>query len=252
MTKKEKFIDWMKNIDKRDISTRNLYSSQIDLITNSLRDTREIENDIYSINNSNEMDEIINIFFSNSDRKSQNAVGHNLKSASLKKYKKFLQFIERIEKQEYDLYVNENNIDKEIGKIEDNLNTIEITEKLSIIKSRIGQSEYRNGLLKKYKKCQLCDIDVDELLVASHIKPWNKSTNKEKLDLNNGLLLCCNHDKLFDIGFISFNASGEIIISNKIIGLSYKDLNITKNDNINVNNKTKKYLEWHLENIFIK
>ena len=57
-------------------------------------------------------------------------------------------------------------------------------------------------MLKKYhSKCCLCGVDDDALLVASHIKPWAKSDEHEKLDLDNGLLLCPNHDKLFDLAF---------------------------------------------------
>jgi hypothetical protein len=148
----------------------------------------------------------------------------------------------------YDLYVSENNIDKEIKNIEDRLEKINKTEKQSIIKSRIGQSNFKNGLVKKYKKCLLCDIGMLELLIASHIKPWSESNDMEKLDLNNGLLLCCIHDKLFDLGFISFDTSGIIIISNQIDESLYKNLRINKEQNIDVNAKTIKYLNWHKEN----
>lgn len=252
MTKKEKFKDWMKTIDKRDESTCNLYSRQIDLITNDLKNNGEIKNGIYSINDSKKMEDIISIFYSDDNRKKQNGIGHNLKSSSLKKYKQFLQFLEKGENLKYDLYVDENKIDNEIVNIEHDLDKVETTERLSIIKSRIGQTEYRQGLLGKYKKCQLCGIDIQELLVASHIKPWSESTDKEKLDLNNGLLLCCIHDKLFDIGLISFNESGEIIISNKISKSLFNDLNLINYNKIDINYKTKKYLNWHMKNKFIK
>ncbi|MBO7381377.1 MAG: HNH endonuclease, partial [Neisseriaceae bacterium] len=45
------------------------------------------------------------------------------------------------------------------------------------------------------------------------LKPWRKSNDKEKLDINNGLLLCPTHDKLIDKGLITFSENGEIIIS---------------------------------------
>lgn len=50
-------------------------------------------------------------------------------------------------------------------------------------------------------------------MTAIHIKPWVESNSKEKLDTENGFLLCSNHDKLFDGGWISFNDDGTIIIS---------------------------------------
>ena len=50
-------------------------------------------------------------------------------------------------------------------------------------------------------------------LVASHIKPWRESTNEERLTAGNGLLLTPSIDHLFDRGFISFDDSGETLIS---------------------------------------
>ena len=57
---------------------------------------------------------------------------------------------------------------------------------------------------------------MNELLVASHIKPWSISDANEKLDIHNGLLMCPNHDKLFDRGYISFDDTGRILISEKL------------------------------------
>jgi hypothetical protein len=50
-------------------------------------------------------------------------------------------------------------------------------------------------------------------LVASHIKPWRESSNEERLSAGNGLLLTPSIDHLFDRGFISFEDSGETLIS---------------------------------------
>lgn len=71
-------------------------------------------------------------------------------------------------------------------------------------------------LLKRYSSCCLCNVNDKNFLVASHIKPWAKSNSEEKLDVNNGLLLCPNHDKLFDGGWISFNDDGHILISDEL------------------------------------
>ena len=45
------------------------------------------------------------------------------------------------------------------------------------------------------------------------MKPWKASNNREKLDTDNGLLLCVLHDGLFDKGLISFSPTGNILIS---------------------------------------
>lgn len=162
-------------------------------------------------------------------------------------YKKSIGTSSNVE-QLYNQLISELSIDDEIQKIEDNLIGVNETEKLSLIKSRIGQSKYKSRLILKYKKCVLCEINIPELLVASHIKPWSESNNNEKLDLNNGLLLCSLHDKLFDLGFISFDTFGKIIISNQIDEFLYEELKLYKNKNIDVNGNMKKYLVWHKEN----
>lgn len=126
-------------------------------------------------------------------------------------------------------------------------NIIEITntEKETLIKSRIGHSKLKEDLLKNLKKCQLCNIKREELLIASHIKPWSKSTSKERLDINNVLLLCPQHDALFDKGFISFKDSGEIIFSDTLDENDLISLNLSKNLKLNLKQEQIKYLQYH-------
>lgn len=52
-----------------------------------------------------------------------------------------------------------------------------------------------------------------EHLVASHTKPWRDSTNEERLNGENGLLLTPAIDHLFDKGFISFEDKGALVVS---------------------------------------
>ena len=59
------------------------------------------------------------------------------------------------------------------------------------------------------------------LLVASHIKPWRDADNIERLDQYNGFLLLPNLDKVFDLGFITFRATGEIIVSKQIESINH-------------------------------
>ncbi len=77
------------------------------------------------------------------------------------------EFLENIE--EYDLgffTVKKDNIVFKEKK------EIKITEKIVKQKIRIGQSRFRNDLLKSLKKCPITQIDEKRLLIASHIKPW--------------------------------------------------------------------------------
>jgi predicted restriction endonuclease len=118
-----------------------------------------------------------------------------------------------------------------------------------LIDARKGQGKFRKQLMDDYGgKCVITGFKTKELLTASHIKPWKHCITKhEKLDRNNGLLLSSNIDKLFDAFLISFDESSTIMISNKINKEDIKKLGITKTTKINVNDKTKKYLNYHME-----
>jgi len=41
------------------------------------------------------------------------------------------------------------------------------------------------------------------LLVASHVKPWAASSNRERLDPRNGIAACTIHDSAFDTGLLA-------------------------------------------------
>lgn len=126
------------------------------------------------------------------------------------------------------------------------------TEKEQIIKSRIGQSTFKKALLNIEKKCKLCGLTHERFLVASHIKPWSQSNHQERLDVNNGLLLCPNHDALFDKGYISFNESGKIIISDSLNDATNIFLNINSNMTIKLNESQIEYMKWHRKEFFKK
>ena len=87
-----------------------------------------------------------------------------------------------------------------------------------------------------------------QFLIASHIKPWAVSDDIERLDPNNGLLLLANIDKAFDLGYISFNDKGKIMISNFLD--DYDVLGISKHMKIELNNKHQGYLAYHREITF--
>ena len=94
------------------------------------------------------------------------------------------------------------------------------SEKERIIKARLNQQFFREALLSSYRStCCITGINIPELLVASHIKPWRVSDPKtERTKPSNGILLNALHDKAFDKGLISINTSFEIMISSKLAG----------------------------------
>ncbi len=124
------------------------------------------------------------------------------------------------------------------------------SEKAALVKIRVNQGIFRDKLLKKYSKCCLCGISNTALLVASHIKPWIDSDSKEKLDSENGFLLCPNHDKLFDGGWISFNDDGKILISDMLQKSDRELMNIHEGMMISLSEKNKQYLKFHRDEIY--
>lgn len=130
---------------------------------------------------------------------------------------------------------------------------ISYTTKLQLINSRRGQGIFKQNVLKNEKACRITGVCNTAFLIASHIKPWAKSTDEEKLDGCNGLLLTPNADKLFDKGYISFGFNGNIMVSTLIDSdtLSLMGIDHTKN----VGKFSKKqcvYLEYHQKNVFKK
>ena len=84
----------------------------------------------------------------------------------------------------------------------------------AVVKARIGQGRFREQLINHWNKtCAVTGCDALDLLIASHIKPWRESTSKEKLDVNNGLLLIPNLDAAFDKGYITFTDEGHLVAS---------------------------------------
>ena len=132
----------------------------------------------------------------------------------------------------------------------DEINSFYITgeERETITKQRINQSVFRQRLLKKYdRKCAICGVSFEPMLIASHIKPWSESDPNEKVDADNGLLLCPHHDKLFDAGYISFGDEGNIVISGQLDVANRIKMNVTENMHIRVAGRMSNYLKYHRE-----
>jgi putative restriction endonuclease len=91
--------------------------------------------------------------------------------------------------------------------------TLLVTTREALIKARVGQGLFRQNLAKIEHRCRITGVTYPPHLFASHIKPWRESTNEERLNGENGLLLTPSIDHLFDRGFISFEDSGELLIS---------------------------------------
>lgn len=137
----------------------------------------------------------------------RNARGHNMYSSALARFAS---------------YIGEgahNGVESDIEHVLTD-SSVGPTEKIELIKARIGQGKFRQQLLLHWKCCAVTGYDEISMLVASHIKPWSNSSNLERLDPFNGLILTPNLDRAFDRGFITFNEDGAMLVSPQFVGAS--------------------------------
>ncbi len=124
-------------------------------------------------------------------------------------------------------------------------------EKVQLVKSRRGQGIFKANVRLVEAGCRITGVKNIKHLIASHIKPWSASSNSEKLDGNNGLLLSPHIDHLFDRGFISFHDSGEILVSKELNLNILQKWNIFSNKNVGeFKSQQQNYLEFHREVVF--
>lgn len=87
--------------------------------------------------------------------------------------------------------------------------------KETITKRRVGQYFFRMSVLSAYRnRCCVTGIELPNVLIASHIKPWRDSDEKtERTNPSNGLCLNALHDKAFDEGLITIDKNYCIVNS---------------------------------------
>lgn len=124
--------------------------------------------------------------------------------------------------------------------------TLTATQKEQLIQARIGQGEFRNALLEFWRsRCCVTGCKILPVLRASHIKPWRVSSNSERLNPFNGLLLVANVDALFDRFLISFSDRGEMLIGPGIDRDDLIALGCDPDRSVAVSAKHFPFLEWH-------
>ena len=120
------------------------------------------------------------------------------------------------------------------------------TQKTQIINSRRGQGVFKAQVWQVERACRITKVTKPGHLIASHIKPWNKSNDAEKISGYNGLLLAPHIDHLFDKGFISFEGNGNLILSGQLDSSVLDKWRIDKNINVgNFRNEQQPFLEYH-------
>ena len=101
-------------------------------------------------------------------------------------------------------------------------------------------------------RCPMTGLDVPELLRASHIKPWAAcTTDAERLDVFNGLLLAPHLDAAFDAGFITISADGTVRVSDALPPGARSSLGLDGWLRVHgLHRDHERYLSWHRSRIF--
>lgn len=123
-------------------------------------------------------------------------------------------------------------------------------EKIQLTKARRGQGIFKANVRLVEKSCRVTGVSNIKHLRASHIKPWSASSNAEKLDGYNGLLLSPHIDHLFDRGFISFKSSGALLISKELNPKVLEQWSIEGHNVGEFNQLQENYLEYHRDIVF--
>ena len=237
------FSTWMSNNSGLSESSIYKYTRAVNTVSNEMLEEGIIHKSLLNMNRI-EFDLAFIDILQNERFKKKNSVGNNMYSNALKQFRYFTLDSEEDEKEEQQM----------VHKITQEKSLTE-TEKETIIKARVGQGKYRKLLLDKYdSKCIVTGITQNKLLIASHIKPWAICNNEERIDVENGLLLCANMDKLFDSGLITFLANGKMHVSSFVSEDNKNRLNIS-NDivvDLHASKRLLEYLEYHRDVLYVK
>ncbi|HEX8739921.1 MAG TPA: HNH endonuclease signature motif containing protein [Casimicrobiaceae bacterium] len=129
------------------------------------------------------------------------------------------------------------------------------TTREAIVLARRVQGVFKDRVRRIERACRITGVDRTEHLRASHCKPWRDSTNEERLDGENGLLLTPNADHLFDRGFIGFSDRGDVLISPVAHRESLARLGVDPRGRPNVgqfSEAQRRYLDFHRENVRLR
>lgn len=151
-------------------------------------------------------------------------------------------------------------IEEAHSKLLGNLSQLEGETKERMVNTRVNQYVFRKIVLSNYhQKCAITQIDVPQLLVASHIIPWSDDKD-ERLNPSNGICLSSLYDKAFDTGLLTFDADYKVVLSKQLrLNLqkeyyahffrSIEDQRLILPEKFT---PKQEFLQWHREKIFEK
>jgi len=136
---------------------------------------------------------------------------------------------------------------------------VEGSETVRMTRQRVNQNFFRKAILALYDEtCCITEIDIPEVLVASHIKPWAQCEPDEKLNPRNGLCLNALHDRAFDRGLIALSEDLHVITSkaltksqNPIVLSWFLDYNGKQIKTPEDFAPSAEFVNWHRKNVFL-
>lgn len=232
------FSQWMEANTGLSKSSIEKYTRAVRVTSKEMLDHSVISKSLLNMNQF-ELDIAIELIFANPDFINKNTKGNNMYSSSLKQFRCFRY------------------IQSDFGLLDNIIDTTKslISEKLALTKIRVGQGSYRKNLIKKYHgQCIVTGISQENLLIASHIKPWAVCATNERTDVENGLLLSANIDRLFDSGLITFDDRGKMHVSSYISNNNAKLLCIDREITVDLkpSNALLNYLKYHRYSVYVK
>lgn len=117
---------------------------------------------------------------------------------------------------------------------------------------RKNHAKFKDPVWKHWAgQCAVTRSACNQMLVASHIKPWSVSSPAEKTDVHNGLLLAAPIDALFDRGLVSFSDAGDLLSSAHLSSETAVIFSLREGMKITAARITpgmQTYLAWHRKN----
>lgn len=231
------FKEWLIEDNKVRKSTAKHYAGAIYGRLTLMARQAGLSSCLYQVRDVRHLKEVIGQFKAMPDFIRLNQDGHRMYSSALSKFTAYLLAMGY-----------EDSLEKDVQAL---LQKPAGTERERWIKTRLGQGDYRKHLMALWGgQCSVSGYTAPDFLIASHIKPWRSSSDEERLDPANGLLLIPNLDRAFDQGYISFDARGQILISDVLsspatLGI-YPSLKLRQ-----VLPEQRLYLEYHRDVLYL-
>ncbi len=229
------FHHWLLDIGKSEKTAKNYVGAIRSSVSNWLADIGELEQPLTEVKSYKQFIRYEERVRQLGEFKIRDSRGKGMYSAALNHYHQFLADLSQVD------------VNADVRGVMSDKKLTE-TEKTILVNTRMGQGQFRSKLVDMWGGCAVTGYRNTQLLVASHIKPWRNSNNEERLDKFNGLLLVANLDKAFDLGFVSFDDGGKVMISKY---LETPDvLGLREGMSFSIKRENKPYLGYHRGELF--